>query len=335
MLTLSPMPIRFFCDHCRQMLKIGTSKMGSVVDCPRCHKPVVVPLQSVPQAEQLYQMLKKMHSEEKVVPPPASSIIPEPSTPESAWDELGGNVDDADLNRWIDELWKTNPAASPQDSFSQLALAPLSMPTSTSDEEVTLLALQKQHKFTVTLLYVSSAIALFVGIILGIAIHAFFVPSNHFYLQHMAGHSVGASEVTGTLLYRNENGDSWPDVDAVILCLPMEQQVAQLLSWQGLRPNDTVNHDTVQRIQEMGGMYARADVNGSFTLQYREGIQYFVILISANQKRVSEIKPSVLRELARHFRNPDQFGESCLFTDKYEWHGGTQSLGRHTFEIGD
>jgi len=324
------MPIRFFCDHCRQMLKIGTSKTGNVVSCPRCHKPVVVPPQSVPQAEQLYQMLKKKRAEEAAAHPVPNNIVPEPSLPESAWEELGGNVNDADLNQWIDELWKTNPA-NPQESSSGLFSTSISNPV--SNEEVALFALQKQHKLTVTLLYVSATVAFFVGIVFGILLYAMFASSTRSY-QHLADSRMGTNEITGTLFYRNENGDRWPDVEAAIICLPMDRPMVQLLFPQGLRPGDDVNNDTVQLIQEMGGMYARGDVNGSFTLQYREGVRYFVILISAHQKRSGEMKPSVLQELRRYFRNYDQFGGNCLLTDEYEWSGGKYSF-RHTFEFGE
>ena len=304
--------------------------MGSVIDCPRCHKPVVVPPQSAPQAEQLYQMLKNKRSEELVVPPPPSHIIQEPSAPESAWDELGGNVDEADLNQWIDELWKTTPQ-NPQESAITLYPAPLLIPNPISDEEVALLALQKRYKLTVTLLYVSSAIALFVGIVLGIVIYVLFVPASSSHQQHLANSSTGIYEVTGTLFFRNENGDRWPDVDAVMICLPLDRR--EQLSCQGLRPDD-VSNDAAQLIQEMGGMFARADVSGSFTLQYREGTRYFGVLISSHQKRSREMKPSVRQELSRYFRDPDQFGENCLFIDEYEWSGG-KFLFRHTFEMED
>ena len=314
------------------MLKIGTSKMGSVVDCPRCNKLVIVPSQSVPQAEQLYQMLKKKRAEEKVAPPVPKNIVAEPTLPESAWDELGGNVNEAELNRWIDDLWKTTNPADRQEA-SSIILSPTSlMSAQVYDEKLALLALQKRLKLTVTWLYVAPAIAFFVGIVFCVLIYALSVSSPRLHQQHLAGNGHEVNEVAGTIFYRNENGDRWADVDAVIICLPMDRPLVQLLAYQGLGPGDVVNNDTVQLIHEMGGMYARADVNGSFTLRYREGMRYFVVLISAHQRRSDEIKPSVLQELRRYFRDPDQFGDNCLLTDEYEWSGGRHSL-RHTFEV--
>ena len=323
------MPIRFFCEHCRQMLKIGTSKMGSVVDCPRCHKPVVVPPQSLPQAEQLYQMLKNKRAKELTALPVPNNIVSEPTAPESAWDELGGNVEDADLNQWIDELWKTQPHQQQQESFS----APFPMPiqNAISDEEVALIALQKKHKLTVTLLYVLPAVSCIVGLIFGILIHAFYVPLTRSPLDS-ASTGRETNEITGTIYYHNKNGDRWADFNAVIICLPMDQPTAQLFASQCLSPDDPEINATAQLIQEMGGMYARADVNGNFSLPYREGIRYFVVVTSAHQLRAGEMRPSVVQELRRYFRAPESFGENCLFTDEYEWSGG-KYLFRHTFEI--
>jgi hypothetical protein len=326
------MPIRFFCEHCRQMLKIGTSKMGSVVDCPRCRKAVVVPPQSTPQAEQLYQMLKSQRSAGVATPPAEDHALSEPTAPESAWDELGGNVDDADLSRWIDELWANAPVEQQDASPFQPAITPVSLPV--AEEEVALFALQKRYKLTVTLLYVSSAIAFFIGIIFGIALYAFILPSSST-SQHFVGNDAPINEIAGTLYYLNRNGERQADADAVIIVLPKDRTPSPLFSCQGLRPGDAVNHDTLQLIHEMGGIYERTDAYGSFSLQYREGVRYYVILISAHQARTDGVlKPSLLQTLRRYFHNPDQFAGYCLSIDEYEWSGGKYSL-RHTFEAAD
>jgi hypothetical protein len=310
------------------MLKIGTSKMGSIVDCPRCHKLVVVPPQSTPQAEELYQLLKSKRASGTAPSPAATPTITEPSAPESAWDELGGNVDDAELNRWIDELWQKT-SGNPQETSA--ILLPLSIPNPISNEEVALLALQKQYKLTRTLLYVLTTVAFVLGIVFGISIDTFFVqPSRP--QQHLAEESVNINEVTGTLYYFNENGERRADVDAVIICLRKDRLPSPLFSCQGLRPEDTVNNDTAQLIHELGGTYTRADAHGSFTLQYQDGVRYFVILISAHHMQPGDaLKASVLQELRRYFHNPELLNEHCLSTDEYEWSGGKHSL-RHTFE---
>ena len=326
------MPIRFFCDHCRQMLKIGTSKMGSVVDCPRCHKPVVVPPQSVPQAEQLYQMLKNKCSAEKAPPPPSVHVVHEPNVPESAWDDLGNNVNQTDLNRWIDELWDTD-SSNTQDSLSGLYPAPPLVLNPISDTEVAFIDLQKRYKLLVTWLYVAAASAFCVGIIFGVLLYAL-TGSLSRSGQYQVGHGAEINEVIGTLFFRNENGDRWADVDSVIICLPMGRSLAQPFSLKGLGPDDAIDNDAVQLIHEMGGMYAKADANGAFSLQYREGQRYFVVLISANQKRTGEITPRIARELQPYFRDLDQFGKNCLVTDEYEWSGGKYSF-RYTFEMGE
>src|SRR5207248_4663158 len=46
-----PMPIRFRCAYCNQLMGIGRRKAGTIVRCPKCAGEVIVPAaQSVPSA---------------------------------------------------------------------------------------------------------------------------------------------------------------------------------------------------------------------------------------------------------------------------------------------
>ena len=310
------------------MLKIGTTKMGSVVDCPRCHKSVVVPPQSTPQAEQLYQMLKNRKPEAETTSPPEEDLsISEPAAPESAWNDLGDDVDPADWSQWIDQFVAPVPDHQPE-AFA----TPLPPPVSTPDIDIVLLTLQKRHKHMVVFLRALSVVTFFIGIAVGIFLAVLFTPPSRPH-QPVSVQGSDSNEVTGELFYLNENGDRRADADAVIICLPKDRVPSPLFSCQGLRPEDTPNNDTIHLIHELGGMYGRADANGSFTLQYREGVRYVVILISAHQKRTDGmVKPSALDELRRYFRDCNLLGEHCLHIDEYEWSGSKHPLGRHTFE---
>jgi len=238
------------------------------------------------------------------------------------WEALEEEIDDANMPLWIEESWM--PPANSQNFHPTSSLV--------LTEEVALRKLQKQHKLTVTLLAVSAITLFFVGIIVGVVIRGLSVVPNRSHQQHAEASSL-ENEVTGTLYYLNEHGERRPDVDAVVLCLPKDRQPSTLLSCQGLRPADITNHDTVQMIHELGGMYERTDANGSFAFPYREGVRYWVILVSAHQKRTGgEIKPGHLQELRRYFRDPELFGENCLHFDEYEW---GKPLLRYTFEFID
>jgi hypothetical protein len=329
------------------MLKIGTSKVGSVVNCPRCHKSVVVPPFSTPQAEQLYHILKektqaaehaKEHGKEHVVKHSIATTVP-PQPPvedhtaaepehlisEPALEELGSSIDEADLNRWIDELWTDAPKQQQEQELFPMP-PPVAAPVA---EEIALLALHKRYKLAVTLLYVLTSVAFLVGIVFGIALHGYYTqPTRH----HRGAAVVSENEVTGTLYYFNENGERRADVDAVVICLPMDRPGAQLLSCEGLRPDDAVNHDTVRLIHERGGMYERADANGAFTLHYQPGVRYLAILISSHQKSGGGMKPTISQTLRTYFRNPELFGAYSVKIDEYDW--DKHSL-RHTFESAD
>ncbi|MCL2004673.1 MAG: hypothetical protein FWG73_00775 [Planctomycetaceae bacterium] len=303
------------------MLKIGTSKKGSAVDCPKCKKSLVVPPQSSPQAEQLYQMLKNRRLEETAAPPAEDAAQSEPNAPESALDELCTNFDEAYLNQWITELWSKSlepfpplppdlPQTAPPDAVPEPILG-----------EIALIALKKRYKLVVTLLYVSATLAFFIGIGFGIFIRGLYVPSAH--PVHWAESGSGVNEVSGTLHYVNENGERRADVDAVIIALPMERPLGLLLSSEGLRPDDLVNNDTVQLIQELGGMYARADATGSFSLPYREGERYHVIRISAyRMPSGGAFSPSEQQVLRRYFHDSELFEGYTIRIEEFQGEGG-------------
>jgi hypothetical protein len=146
---------------------------------------------------------------------------------------------------------------------------------------------------------------------------------------------VDINELTGTLYYRNENGERQADADAVIICLPKDRVPSPLFSCEGLRPNIPLKNDARQLISEFGGMYERADANGSFTVEYKVGVQYIVVLISAHQTPPGEgRKPSDGQMLHRYFGDSKLLGEYCLNIDEYEWLGGKHSL-RYTFEAAE
>jgi hypothetical protein len=42
------MPIRFYCPFCEQLLGITSQKVGTVVECPKCHGRVGVPSPDAP-----------------------------------------------------------------------------------------------------------------------------------------------------------------------------------------------------------------------------------------------------------------------------------------------
>ena len=245
--------------------------------------------------------------------------------PESAWDELGGNVDEAELNRWIDALWEREPAA-----MSSVRETTTLTNTAVITNDISLIALEKRYKLALTLLWVSASIAFLLGLITGIVIRGLYVPT---YPLPMAGEYASANEITGTILYPNENGERRPDVDAVIIFLPKDRIPSPLFESQGIRPGDELNNDTVQLIRELGGMYDRTDANGAFRLQYQEGVRYIVIMMSANLvQEENVVQPKIRQELVRYFRDPDMFGKHSLSVEEFTGTGGTVQFPPYLFE---
>lgn len=121
-------PLRFFCHHCTQMIKIGRQMAGRVVVCPQCGTRLAVPLQSDPTAEAVYKAQRERRAAEKAAgipsqpshqgPLPGLFTSPTPSKPGEHPGDIGKNhghsatpaetpETDEELDRWIDDFWKT------------------------------------------------------------------------------------------------------------------------------------------------------------------------------------------------------------------------------------
>jgi phage FluMu protein Com len=91
------MPIRFRCEHCRQLLSVGSKKAGTTVSCPKCKSRIVVPdLVSPVQAAATTEITNAgaattneaaAFSEPAIAEPPATPPVvsaPAPSLPAEA-----------------------------------------------------------------------------------------------------------------------------------------------------------------------------------------------------------------------------------------------------------
>ena len=64
------MPIRFRCVYCDKLLGIAKRKAGSVVNCPQCHQPLIVPTPE-PEPEKTAAALSSSTSQ----PPPGAGKL--------------------------------------------------------------------------------------------------------------------------------------------------------------------------------------------------------------------------------------------------------------------
>ncbi|GHT44353.1 hypothetical protein FACS189454_01460 [Planctomycetales bacterium] len=129
------MPLRFFCNQCKQLLKIGSAQAATVIVCPKCGTNIVVPSQSSPKAEELYQFLKRKKAEAESAKQQGSILFRSGQAPTGKgayYNNLDLYLKDAirknnspadDVNRddnvpenseskleeWIAEFWAANP----------------------------------------------------------------------------------------------------------------------------------------------------------------------------------------------------------------------------------
>ena len=126
--------------------------------------------------------------------------------------------------------------------------------------------------------------------------------------------------VEGRLSYETGDGRVAADSGAVIVALPGERLPERTLSIDGLRPRDpaaTQDSESVRAIDDLGGVYARADDSGAFRVVLPEEGRYRVLLISRRTTRDGEtnIDELELSEIRKYFhRAGDLIGRY-----KYDW----------------
>lgn len=353
--------IRFFCPHCSLIIKIGPQMFGKTVVCPQCEKKVEVPFESDPKAEGLYCFLKEKKRErkgKKKLPLPPKPPIPEslapipryPSTFDENPDEpvralSGGtfeHVEPGDIDRWINEFWAGVPEQERlnyQNIQKEEQKEPLSLPDSlvgrveNSFNSLKTSQANSLFRFLLTIVFLS-------GCILGFLLHAFVIknPGNKdSQLSSSAELKLQKIRLEGNLLYKKNDAESQPDADAVIIFVPANRIPTFPISYTGLAPNDPnyrSDMESVQQIEELGGVFLRTGADGRFSAELPSEGRYVGLLISSHLLRgdsEKEIGKKTLEDLRRFFRNPQNIiGEYCFSKDEYDFEHGTYFI-RQTF----
>ncbi|MDR1963435.1 MAG: hypothetical protein LBQ50_06625 [Planctomycetaceae bacterium] len=354
------MPIRFFCKCCNQMIQIGAQRAGQTVVCPQCGERLTVPAQSVAQAEMLYQFLKRKRITEKtekaektaeriakktrttsLQQQPAGLPVPVQERGNAETDEEPNfsleELDHEDVDRWIKEFWTTQPKGNEivtdQPFTAEPAESARSIPENREIEAMTF----RQHQ-TWLLFRTWLFIVFLLGFVGGFSICLFVTDFRKGDSEsNGSARAVPSSEnlVTGKLFYRGIDGERIPDADAVVLFLPLDRIPTFPISGVGLRPGDShllSTGDSVQQIEEMGGMFQRTNADGTFSFQYKNKGRYLALMISSHSKRSdSEPDTATLRELQRFFRNPKELLDNYRFNrEEYELEQGKYMI-RQTF----
>jgi len=140
----------------------------------------------------------------------------------------------------------------------------------------------------------------------------------------------------GRLVYNPGTGQITGDHNAVILALPelpREELPAGKLPIDGIRPQDPPPPQTqrsVRMINELGGAYARANLEGNFFMQVPDQGKYYLLIISRNTERPqgTEIDELDLADMKKYFK----LAEHLVGRYKYRWELREIDFGTDTIE---
>ena len=281
------MAIKFYCKSCRQLLSIAGRKTGTDIDCPECGQIQTVPSEMAAEAAMAMNL---SHQPGEADPTAADSpfVVYEPF--------------DAD---------------EPDQPMSSSADQPP----------------------TVGMILLKRSTLVFQGILLAV------LPIAGLALGYLLGRFDGRPPVDaaplepareevlmqGRIVWEKTTGDKAGEIagdeGAVIIVLPDGVFPESTLLIQDIRPQDphpSSDHKSLKKINELGGLYARADASGLFPLVFPDGGKYHILLISRNVVRPHDtpINEDDLGQIKKYFMH----AEDLIGRYKYRW--STEDISR-------
>lgn len=349
-------PVRFFCMHCKLMMKVGPQMFGRTVVCPQCGGRLEVPFQSDPKAEDLYRFMKQKRAEEKSaisaisvvdaavgktsVSRPASAKS-EPRTTDLPFQrEKFEELEPDEVDRWIEEFWATIPENG--DSAIRNVPVPKKRAERQHSESegfigsVEDLAESYRNRSVRILFRLALAAVFVVGLFAGFALHVAVRDADRSARNTMQTEDFSDKAVIrGELYYRGLDGRRIPDADAVVIFLPADRIPAVPISCTELGPGGGMgeNRDGMTQIEELGGAFCRTGADGTFSQDFQRSGRYLALMISAHVRRSGpELPPETLLDLQRFFSDPAVLlGEYRFVREEYEIGRGVHFI-RETFQ---
>ena len=300
------MPIRFHCRRCGQLLGIATRKAGTEVQCPSCTFPQTVP--SGVAAAATVAMSRSARPEQEV----------------GRGSGAGGYDDEAAMIGALGGRGVNHTVPIPRASVEALPRAVYEagrpMPSGT-------ILYRRRTLYIHGILFLLLAGGAFVG--------GYFVGRGDATLARQVARKHASRErvlLDGKLYYDTGAGSIAPDAGAVFIALPAGKFPRATLSIQGLRPRDpppAPTGESVRTLEDFGGVYARADQAGAFSVVLPEAGKYRVLIISRQTARDKEtgIDELDLSEMTKYFyRADDLVGRHNYRWTLEEITGGSASL---------
>ncbi len=282
------MPIRFPCSQCGQLLGIASRKVGSQINCPKCGLVQTVPTADAAEAalamRRFGRASAQFESASTVVVyeerPPASPLVPAAAAPA-----------------------REGPAETPAGPWAPGQPLPGDM------------ILFPRRTFYVhgVLFILLFAAGLGAGYLIG--------RGNRRFAEQVQSEQQARERVLveGKLFFDPGTGQPAGDENSLVIALPEGKRPERLFSVQGIRAQDPAppqTHRTIQAIKELGGAYARADADGSFSLVLPEG-EYYLLIVSAHATRPSDqpLDEADMLQMGEYF----QLAEHLIGPYEYRW----------------
>lgn len=335
------------------MIQIGEQRAGHNVVCPQCGERLIVPDQSVAQAETLYLFLKQKRLAEKKAKKTNTPVLRQPvqqsaglRLPAAVREKRNEEIDEEsnlleeldteDVDRWIKEFWTTQSKEINSATEQPNSPKPVS-PSIAANQETAAIIMRRQETWVLfrTWLFI---VFLF-GLVGGFGVCSFFNSFRKDISENGGGSAASGlpaeDVIMGRLYYRGFDGERVPDADAVVMLLPLDRIPTFPISGNGLRPDVSrppATESSIQEIKEMGGEFQRTDVDGTFSIRYENKGRYIILMISSHAKRSgTEPDTATISELKRFFRNPQELlGDYSFSREEYELEQGKYIL-RQTF----
>ena len=267
------MPVQFVCNSCSQLLSVGSRKIGTVVECPRCRRNLTVPDPDTAATSVAMRQAQR-------------TPVPEPSLPEFAvYDDTAS----ADVvappvivtDRPV-ELFERPAQEAYSPPYLPPSVAPLwqKLPPQRGSEPMLLIS--RRTLIIQAIILGTGTIAAFgLGYLVGFGVSP----------KSTDGPAAQAGEATvlqGFVRYTTEAGEVRGDVGAVVLALPDGQVPNPKLGVQGLRPADAepvAGGGVLMSLELLGGATCRVAADGSYTLAIDNPGRYLLLIISRNTRR--------------------------------------------------
>jgi predicted RNA-binding Zn-ribbon protein involved in translation (DUF1610 family) len=274
------MAIKFYCKSCQQLLGIAGRKAGTDIDCPQCGQTQLVPSE---QTAETAMAMTRFHQSDEIDPSGADG-------PLAVHDPLDA-----------EDLSLATPASDDRPPTIGMVLV----------ERRTLVC----QGILLTLLPIAAgALGYFLGRWDGRP------PVAAAPLESVPEEVLMQGRIVWEANSVDNGGEILGDEGAVIIALPEGVLPETTLSIEDIRPQDpypSSDHKSVKKIDELGGLYARADASGFFPLVFPDSGTYRVLLISRNAARPSDtpIDENDLKEMQKYFI----YAEDLIGRHKYRW----------------